>query len=133
VVTDPVEGEQILVRLRKGESFAEIAKRQSLSPEAEQGGDLGFFGRDEMPPEFGAVFALPVGALSPLVKSEYGYHLFLVLEKRPAARLSRQEAEREIRALLETDRRETLYQEWLQELRGKATIEVDWRQLNPPT
>jgi peptidyl-prolyl cis-trans isomerase C len=129
VVADPALGERILAQLRKGESFAALAKRESLSPEAANGGDLGFFGRDEMPPEFDVVFALPMGKVSPLVKSEYGYHLFLVEEKRPAARLGRQEAAREIRALLEAERRETVYREWLQALRGKATVKVDWRQL----
>jgi len=132
VVADRAEGEQILAHLRQGKDFADQAKRHSLSPEAEQGGDLGFFGRDEMPPEFATVFALPVGVLSPLVKSDYGFHLFLVEEKRPAARLSRQAAAREIRALLERERSEMLYQEWLQELRGRAAVDVDWRQLEPP-
>lgn len=129
VTADASSGERILAQLRKGEPFAELAKRESLSPEAANGGDLGFFGRDEMPPEFDVVFTLPVGKLSPLVKSEYGYHLFLVEEKRPAARLSRQEATREIRTRLEAERREAVYREWLQALRGKATVEVDWRQL----
>jgi len=132
VVADRAEGEKILARLRQGAVFAELAKGHSLSPEAEQGGDLGFFGQEEMPPEFATVFKLPVGALSPLVKSDYGFHLFLVEEKRPAARLSRQEAAREIRTVLERDRREVLYQEWLQELRGRAVVEVDWLQLEPP-
>ncbi len=132
VVADRAEGERILARLRQGSAFAELAKGHSLSPEAEQGGDLGFFGQEEMPPEFATVFKLPVGALSPLVKSDYGFHLFLVEEKRPAARLSRQEAAREIRTVLERDRREVLYQEWLQELRGRAVVEVDWLQLEPP-
>ncbi len=129
VVADQTEGERVLARLRKGEAFVEVAKSTSLSPEAAQGGDLGFFGRDEMPPEFEAVFSLPAGKVSSLVKSDYGYHLFLVEEKRPAVRLSRQEAEREIRSILEAERRESTYQEWLQELRGKATVEVDWHQL----
>jgi peptidyl-prolyl cis-trans isomerase C len=132
LVADRAAGEELLARLLRGESFAALAGSHSLSPEAEQGGDLGFFGRDELPPEFAAVFALPVGSVSPLVKSDYGYHLFLVEEKRPAARLTRAEAEREIRRRLETDRRETVYQEWLQELRGRAAIEVDWTQLAPP-
>lgn len=131
VVADQAEGERVLARLRKGEAFAEVARSTSLSPDAKQGGDLGFFGRDEMPPEFEVVFSLPAGKVSSLVKSDYGYHLFLVEEKRPAVRLSRQEAEREIRAILEAERRESTYQEWLQELRGKAAVEVDWRQLEP--
>ena len=129
MVADPAEGEQLLARLRRGEAFAELAQRHSLSPEAAQGGDLGFFGRDEMPPEFEAVFSLPVGKLSQLIRSDYGYHLFLVEVKRPAAQLTRQEAAAEIRALLEAERREAIYQDWLQELRGRAVIEVDWRQL----
>lgn len=129
VVTDQATGERVLAELRKGAGFAEVAKRVSLSPEAERGGDLGFFGRDEMPPEFALVFDLPVGKLSPLVKSDYGYHLFLVEAKRPAARLSREEAGREIRRLLEAEHREAVYQEWLQELRAKAAVTVDWNQL----
>jgi peptidyl-prolyl cis-trans isomerase C len=129
VVADHAAGERVLAELRKGAGFAEVAKRVSLSPEAVHGGDLGFFGRDEMPPEFEALFDLPVGKLSPLVKSDYGYHLFLVEEKRPATRLSRQEAAREIRLLLETEHRETIYQEWLQQLLEQAAVAVDWRQL----
>jgi peptidyl-prolyl cis-trans isomerase C len=129
VVAEEAEGVQILASLRRGEAFAEVAQRHSLSPEAAQGGDLGFFGRDEMPPEFEAVFALPVGKVSPLIKSDYGYHLFLVEAKRPAAQLSRTEAAAEIRARLEAELREAIYQEWLQDLRSKAVIEVDWRQL----
>jgi peptidyl-prolyl cis-trans isomerase C len=130
VVADQATGERLLAQLRKGASFAELAKRESLSPEAASGGDLGFFGRDEMPPEFDVVFSLPVGKVSPLVKSDYGYHLFLVEEKRPAARLNRQEADHEIRTLLEAERRETIYREWLQALRSKATVAIDWRQLD---
>ena len=65
VVADQASGEKVLAELRKGAEFAEVAKRVSLSPDAAQGGDLGFFGRDEMPPEFDPVFHLPVGKLSP--------------------------------------------------------------------
>lgn len=129
VVADQASGEQVLARLRRGEPFAEVAKSVSLSPDAAAGGDLGFFGLGEMPPEFDVVFKLPVGTPSTLIRSDYGYHLFLVEEKRPAARISRQEATREIRSRLEAERREAVYQEWFQELRGKAKIEVDWRQL----
>lgn len=130
VVADEAEGRRILGLLRQGQSFAELAAEHSLSPDGQQGGDLGYFGRGEMPPEFDAVvFDLPVKRLSDLVKSEYGYHIFLVEEKRKAARLSKQEAEGEIRAALETLKREELYQEWLQNLRARATINVEWAQL----
>lgn len=131
LVTDPAEGKQLLGLLRQGEDFAELAREYSLSPDASQGGDLGFFGRGQMPPEFDAVvFDLPVGRLSELVKTDYGYHIFRVEEKRPAARLSQKEAGQEIRRILEARKQEEAYQDWLQDLRSRASIQVDWNQLD---
>lgn len=130
VVADEAEGLEILGMLRQGQPFADIAAEYSLSPDALQGGDLGFFGRGEMPPEFDAiVFDLPVKRLSDLVKSEYGYHIFLVEEKRKATRLSKKDAAEEIRSILEGRKREEVYLGWLQEMRARAVIAVDWAQL----
>lgn len=129
VVVEQAVGERLLAQVRKGADFAMLAREHSLSPDAAQGGDLGFFGREEMPPVFDTVFTLQPGKPSALIKSEYGYHIFLVEERRPAQRLSRREAERQIRERLEADRRERFYQEWLQSLRGQTAIVVDWSQL----
>ena len=130
VVADEAEGQEVLGILRQGRSFAEVAAEYSLSPDAEQGGDLGFFSRGEMPPEFDAiVFDLPVKRLSDLVKSEYGYHIFLVEEKRKAKRLNKKEASDEIRAILEGRKKEEVYLAWLQDMRARAVISVDWAQL----
>ena len=83
-----------------------------------------------MPPEFDdVVFDLPVNRLSDLVKSEYGYHIFLVEEKRKAARLKKREVSDEIRAILESQKKEVFYLDWLQEMRARAVINVDWTQL----
>ena len=130
VVADEAEGQELLGLLRQGRPFAEIAAEYSLSPDAEQGGDLGFFARGEMPPEFDdVVFDLPVNRLSDLVKSEYGYHIFLVEEKRKAVRLKKKEVSEEIRAILESQKKEVVYLDWLQEMRARAVINVDWTQL----
>lgn len=127
VVGSQGEGEKILDLLRQGKPFADLAKQNSLSPDSEEGGDLGFFGRGEMPAEFeNAVFNLPVGKISDLVKSEYGYHIFLLEEKREAVRLKLEEAGTEIRARLLAEKEEEAYHQWLQDLRGQATIEIDW-------
>ncbi len=127
VVGSQEEGRKILDLLRKGRPFAEVAKEVSLSPDAEQGGDLGFFARGEMPPEFDAVvFNLALGRLSDLVKSEYGYHIFLVEERRPAKRLELPQVHDQIRERLLADKQEQAYQKWLQQMRGKATIEMNW-------
>jgi len=127
VVSSEEEGQKVLGLLRQGEPFAKIAAQYSMSPDADQGGDLGFFAKGEMPPEFEkAVFNLPVGRLSDLVQSEYGYHVFLVEEKRKAARLTLDEVRDEIRETLLSEKKEKAYQEWLRELRSQATIEMDW-------
>ena len=130
VVADEAEGQEVLGILRQERPFAEVAAEYSLSPDAEQGGDLGFFSRGEMPPEFDAiVFDLPVKRLSDLVKSEYGYHIFLVEEKRKAKRLNKKEASDEIRAILDGRKKEEVYLAWLQDMRARAVISVDWAQL----
>jgi peptidyl-prolyl cis-trans isomerase C len=130
VVTTETEGQEALDLLRQGQPFEEVAAKYSLSPDAQLGGDLGFFGRGEMPPEFDEiVFDLPVKRLSKLVKSEYGYHIFMVEEKRKAMRLSKKEATEEIVAILEGLKKEEVYLGWLQEMRARAVIAVDWTQL----
>ncbi len=130
VVATEADGQKVLGLLRQGVPFAEVAAQYSLSPDAQQGGDLGFFARGQMPPEFDdVVFDLPVNRLSDLVKSDYGYHIFLVEEKRKAMRLSKQDAAAEIRATLEATMKEELYLRWLQDMRAKAVIAVDWPQL----
>lgn len=127
VVGSEEEGQHVLDLLRQGRPFAEVAKEYSLSPDAEQGGDLGFFARGEMPPEFDkVVFTLAPGRLSDLVHSEYGYHIFLVEERRPAQRLSLDQARDRIRERLLADKQEAAYQAWLQELRSRAKIEMNW-------
>jgi peptidyl-prolyl cis-trans isomerase C len=121
------EGRRVLGLLRQGMPFAKAAQRFSQSPDSEQGGDLGFFSRGEMPAEFDeVVFRLPVGRISELVKSEYGYHIFLVEERREASRPALPDVRQEIAARLKEAKEEQAYQEWLQALREQAAIEVDW-------
>jgi len=69
--------EDILARIRKGESFADLAKQFSQDPgSAKKGGDLGFFGRGVMDKAFEkAAFALKVGEVSEPVRSTFGFHL----------------------------------------------------------
>ena len=131
VVASVADGEKILALLKEKIPFAQVAKEHSLSPDGEEGGDLGFFGRGEMPAEFDAVvFKLPVGQLSPLIKSEYGYHIFLVEERRAAGKLTLAQAHDDIRTLLQAEQDERLYRQWLDGLRAKAKIDVNWALLD---
>jgi peptidyl-prolyl cis-trans isomerase C len=69
--------------LKKGADFAELAKKKSKDPGASDGGDLGFFTREQMVPEFSTVaFTLEPGKISDPVKSQFGWHVIKVEEKR---------------------------------------------------
>jgi len=77
------EAKAIEVELKNGADFAELAKKKSKDPGASDGGDLGFFTKDQMVPEFSAVaFALEPGKISDPVKSQFGWHIIKVEEKR---------------------------------------------------
>src|SRR5437868_12735040 len=77
------EAKAIAEELKKGSDFAELAKKKSKDPGASDGGDLGFFTKDQMVPEFSTVaFALEPGKISDPVKSQFGWHIIKVEEKR---------------------------------------------------
>ena len=70
------EAQMVLERLKSGESFGKIAKTVSLCPSKKRGGDLGIFGRGKMVKEFEkAAFALKKREISPIVKTQFGYHI----------------------------------------------------------
>ena len=77
------EAKAIKAELDKGADFAELAKKKSKDPGASDGGDLGFFTKDQMVPEFSTVaFSLEPGKISDPVKTQFGWHIIKVEEKR---------------------------------------------------
>lgn len=83
LVGTEAEAKEIIAELKKGADFAELAKKKSKDPGASDGGDLGFFTKDQMVPEFSAAaFALEPGKISEPVKSQFGWHVIKVEEKR---------------------------------------------------
>jgi peptidyl-prolyl cis-trans isomerase C len=85
--TDPdkikKQAEDVLARVKKGEDFAALAKEFSGDGSAAQGGDLGWFTREKMVKEFSdATFALKPGETSGLVKSQFGWHIIKLEERR---------------------------------------------------
>jgi peptidyl-prolyl cis-trans isomerase C len=78
------EAKAIEAQLKNGADFATLAKAKSKDPGgASDGGDLGFFTKDQMVPEFSAVaFSLEPGKISDPVKSQFGWHIIKVEEKR---------------------------------------------------
>jgi peptidyl-prolyl cis-trans isomerase C len=77
------EAKAILAQLKAGADFATLAKEKSKDPGAAEGGDLGYFTREQMVPEFAEVaFKLGKGQLSDPVKTQFGWHIIKVEDKR---------------------------------------------------
>ena len=78
------EAKAILAEIKKGTDFAELAKQKSKDPgAAAEGGDLGYFSKDQMVPEFAeAAFKLDKGQVSDPVKTQFGWHIIKVEDKR---------------------------------------------------
>ncbi len=69
-------GNEVLEKLKKGESFEELAAKYSMDGSRKRGGDLGYFGHGVMVKEFEkAAFSLEKGQVSGLVKTQFGYHI----------------------------------------------------------
>ncbi|HZP79959.1 MAG TPA: peptidylprolyl isomerase [Pseudolabrys sp.] len=77
------EAKAVLADLKKGVDFAEEAKQKSKDPGASDGGDLGYFTKEQMVPEFSEVaFKLDKGQISDPVKTQFGWHIIKVEDKR---------------------------------------------------
>jgi peptidyl-prolyl cis-trans isomerase C len=77
------EAKAVSAELKKGADFAELAKKKSKDPGASEGGDLGYFTKDQMVPEFAeAAFKLDKGQISDPVKTQFGWHIIKVEDKR---------------------------------------------------
>ncbi len=114
------EAKAVAEELKKGADFAELAKKKSKDPGASDGGDLGFFTKDQMVPEFSAVaFTLEPGKISDPVKSQFGWHIIKVEEKR-----NRKAPEFEqVKSQIETYVTRKAQAEYVAKLREAAKIE----------
>ncbi len=99
LLNSEADARAVLAEIQRGGNFEEVARRRGTDPSARQGGDLGFFKRADMVPEFAAAaFALQAGQVGPQpVRSQFGWHVIRVEERRRAQGPSFEEARDQLR------------------------------------
>ncbi|GBF22627.1 peptidyl-prolyl cis-trans isomerase C [Candidatus Gastranaerophilus sp. (ex Termes propinquus)] len=94
LVDSKEKADELKARAAAGESFDDLAKEFSKCPSKERGGDLGYFGKGQMVPEFEqAAFATGVGEVSEPVQTQFGWHLIKVADKKVQVAEAAAEAE----------------------------------------
>jgi peptidyl-prolyl cis-trans isomerase C len=111
---------------RKPASFADVASRASIGPEARRGGDLGWFGKGQgMPEVFDVCFKMSPNTISDVMPSPFGFHVFQLIEKKPPSRRTLEQARPAIAARLLRERRAKAQEDYVAALRAQAKIQID--------
>lgn len=109
---------------KPGMDFAALAKKKSEGPSAADGGDLGFFRRGVMVPEFErAAFTLSLGGVSEPIRTKFGWHVIKVEERRALQAKPYEEVKDGLREKIVRNQLERYTEQYIQELRAQAVVE----------
>ena len=125
LVLDEKLAKSALKRIKEGEAFADVAAELSTDPTRTRGGDVGFFKKGQLIPEFELVaMKLEPGELSDVVKTSLGYHVILLTEHRLERQLPLEEVQDQIRVQLKRRAQQQHVEVTLQGLRADAKIDI---------
>ncbi|MEW9121849.1 MAG: peptidyl-prolyl cis-trans isomerase [Thermotaleaceae bacterium] len=123
LIHDEEAAKTALADIKNGKEFEAVAGELSECPSRAQGGDLGYFERGKMVPEFEkAAFDLKVGEVSDLVKTQFGYHIIKVEDRKPASTISFDQVKGQIISYLEKNKQNEKVVEYSTELKVKYPI-----------
>jgi peptidyl-prolyl cis-trans isomerase C len=128
------EAKKVLERLKKGEKFAEVAKAVSIDKgSAKNGGDLGYFSKGQMVPEFEkAAASLKVGDVSVPVKTQFGYHIIMVTDKKKGSPVEFEKARDMISQRLSGEKQKETFEKYIAELKKSYKAEINKDALKSP-
>jgi peptidyl-prolyl cis-trans isomerase D len=124
------KADDVLNKAKHGGKFADLAKQYSEDTTKDKGGDLDWINRGQTVPEFeAAAFSLPKGAISDLVKTQYGFHIIEIIDRETARTQTFDEVKAAIQAQLQQQKAEqlgeTLSAQIAEEIRRSGRIPID--------
>ena len=116
---------------REPDRFEEIARSDSVGPEASRDGQMGSFTRGQLPASFeDVVFELPAGQISEVVTTDYGFHIFKVIRKTPSRELSLEDVQDAIKVELLREKSDAAMLDFIAELRLRHPVTIHANRLN---
>jgi len=126
LVKSEKEAQDILAQLKGGANFEDLAKKYSTDSTAAKGGDLGWFSKGAMVPEFDkAAFGLKEGELSGIVKTQFGFHIIKVTGIRPAGIRTFDEVKEQIKTTLLPGKQQEIFQKMKEDLKKNAKVTIN--------
>lgn len=126
LVQDEDKAKEVISEINAGSSFEDAANKYSMCPSKSQGGDLGFFTKGKMVPEFdSAAFSMEKGSITEEpVKTQFGYHIIKLTDKREAMPKSFDDVKAQISQQLLSRKQEELYFSKVEELKKKYEVKM---------
>lgn len=120
------EAASLLKELKSGEDFAQLARQKSIDASKVNGGDIGYFTKGQMIPDFEEVcFKLKVGELSGIVKTSLGFHIIKLTDRLPSQRKSFEQVKEDIKNTLLTRKRKANFDNFMANLRKNVRIQIN--------
>lgn len=120
------EAESLLKQLDDGAVFESLARAKSVDPSAQRGGDVGFFPKGQLMPEFEkAINTLEVGDISGVVETNLGYHIIKLTAREEPKPVPVEQVEEHIRKKLYRQEKQYLFNKLLNDLRENVTIKIN--------
>jgi peptidyl-prolyl cis-trans isomerase C len=132
LVADLNEANAIRARLLRKEDFETVAKEVSLDYEKKKRIDLGYFSPEDVVPEVARrVFSWKVGSITKPIRSEFGYHIFKIMDRKLANSVREfDEVKEDICKILIAEKKREIYQRYITNLKSKVTIKSNYNVLN---
>ena len=120
------DADNVLVELSNGRNFEDLARARSIDPTAELGGDIGYFTRNQLVPDFEEVcFGMQAGEISGIVKTKFGYHVIKLTERKEPEVKEITEVHDGIKQSLQRLKKKMLFNEFVTRLKERSQITIN--------